>query len=399
MLSDWPTLQESPLIPQDAIPLPEGPLSLYIHIPFCRKACHYCDFYFSVRRSLMAPFVEGLLEDISRWEPWLSTQPIRTAYFGGGTPSWLPPALLEKIVRRLQDLATWRPVEWTLEANPEDITLENLHFWRDIGIHRLSLGVQTLSPKLLKNLGRQASADQTQHALSLLSTFGWENWSVDLLFAVPTLSISDLESQLRYLVETFQMPHISVYGLTIEPHTVLYKQYKRGRFQPVEDEIYAESYLLTHDTLRAYGYEHYEISNWAKPAYRSQHNLAYWLGQSYIGLGPSAHSYIPPYRWWQPRSVKKYLEYTAMQSPQVQGELLQPQDQLIDWWLSRIRLADPLPWHEIRSMSHFGEALTQTLSDWIHKGYAVETDQGVMMTTYGWLWTDTLMDKVLSILS
>ena len=400
MLPHRPETQ-TPLIAQQAIPHPTEPIGLYIHIPFCRKACHYCDFYFSVRKSWMEDYTQALIEEISAWQPWLLAQPIRTVYLGGGTPSWLPPHLMEKVFSTLRSHAWWQPIEITLEANPEDITRENLHFWQALGINRLSLGVQSLSEDILRLLGRKASASTTRKAIEEIKHAGWENWSVDVIFAVPGQTIQSLEAELRYLSEEVQVPHISLYGLTIEPRTVLYKKYRRRQFEGVCDEVYAEMYLFIHDLLASYGYEHYEISNWGKPGRFSQHNLSYWEGRPYIGLGPSAHSYIFPYRWWNKPNLKFYMnqfQHTG-KGLQVEGERITPEMAILEWFILHFRLGREIPWTAM-PLSQTGLSQFRQLAEvWAERRWVKLFPEGMQLLPLGWLWHDTLLSEVFDLIA
>lgn len=400
MLPHRPETQ-TPLIAQQAIPRPTEPIGVYIHIPFCRKACHYCDFYFSVRQSQMEDYAQALLSEISVWQPWLSTQIVRTVYLGGGTPSWLPSHLLEKILSMLRAHAWWQPIEITLEANPEDITRENLHLWQVLGINRLSLGVQSLSDDILRLLGRKASASCTRKAIEEIKQAGWANWSVDIIFAVPGQTIQELETELRYLSEAVQVPHISLYGLTIEPRTVLYKKYRRRQFESISDEKYAQMYLFIHDFLASYGYEHYEISNWAKSGEYGQHNLGYWEGRPYIGLGPSAHSYIFPYRWWNRSDLKLYTSWfrRAGEAPQVEGELITPEMAILEWFMLRFRLGWKIPWTAVPLSQTRLSQFRQLAEAWAERGWLRLFSEGMQLLPTGWLWLDTLLSEVYDLLA
>mgnify|MGYP003924155103 CR=1 FL=1 len=381
------------LNPPDYIPLPSSPIGIYIHVPFCRKACYYCDFYFSVRKSWMESYTQALLEEIKAWEPWLKAQAVRTVYFGGGTPSWLSFRLLQKIMDALQRCTIWQPVEITLEANPEDITRENLLFWRDLGINRLSLGVQSLSDEILQLLGRKATADITRRAIELIGGVGWENWSVDVIFAVPGQTISLMAQELRYLAEKIQVPHISLYGLTIEPRTVLYKKQLRGRFEAISDEAYAEMYLFIHDFLGRYGYEHYEVSNWSRAGFHSRHNLAYWEGKPYVGLGPSAHSYISPYRWWNKPDLREYMK----QAVNIEVEKIDRREMVLEWFMLRFRLSREIRWEDIPISQESLQNLKFCASSWVERGWVKLSSQGISILPYGWLWLDTILKEVLEL--
>jgi len=384
---------------QHPIPLPSSPIGIYIHVPFCRKACHYCDFYFSVRPSWMEAYTQALLQEINAWEPWLNAQPVHTVYFGGGTPSWLPSNLLQKIMDTLHKHTRWQPIEITLEANPEDITRENLLFWRALGINRLSLGVQSLSDEILQFLGRKASSAVTRKAIHEIRAFGWENWSVDIIFAVPGQTRSRIASELRYLAEEVQVPHISLYGLTIEPRTVLYKKHLRGGFETVSDEDYAEMYLFIHDFLERYGYEHYEISNWSRTGWYSRHNLAYWEGKPYIGLGPSAHSYISPYRWWNKPNLRDYVEKVSRERLlDIEVENLREKEAILEWFMLRFRLARKIDWDSMPLSQQALQMLRIHAESWTKNGWIQMYSSGIRILPSGWLWLNILLKEVLDLL-
>ncbi len=346
----------------------------------------------------MESYTQALLEEIKAWAPWLTAQPVRSVYFGGGTPSWLPSQLLQKIMGALQKHTSWQPVEITLEANPEDITRENLLFWKDLGINRLSLGVQSLSDEILRFLGRKATADITRRAIDLISSVGWENWSIDVIFAVPGQTISLIAQELRYLAEEARVPHISLYGLTIEPRTVLYKKQLRGRLESISDEDYAEMYLFIHDFLGSYGYEHYEVSNWGRAGFYSRHNLAYWDGKPYIGLGPSAHSYISPYRWWNKPDLREYIEnLNERQTLNIEIEKIGKKEAILEWFMLRFRLSQEIEWNDIPLSQEALQALELCISSWVHKGWFKTSPRGISILPYGWLWLDTILKEMLDI--
>lgn len=342
MLSGRP---QAPLSVKRIPPLPVGETwGLYVHVPFCRKACHYCDFYFTPRSSLMEAYVEGLLAEMDLYSPWLGAARIETVFFGGGTPSWLPIPMLERIFRRLESFSTFSPHELTLEANPEDITLEKLSAWRTLGITRLSVGVQSFSPAVLRTLGRWHRPGQAQRAVEAVAQAGFASWSVDMIFAVPGQSWETLQADIAFVVER-EGPHLSFYGLTLEPRTVLYKKHQQGRFTAVEEETYTMQYEALQAYLRAKGFQWYEVSNWARPGHECQHNWRYWLRRPYLGLGPSAHSYVPEVRWANRASLSGYLQAVERgEFPwEFQEELTAEQVEL-EVWITGLRTRWGVEW-------------------------------------------------------
>jgi oxygen-independent coproporphyrinogen-3 oxidase len=254
----------------------------------------------------MEKYVDALLIEMHLYEPLLSAAPIETVFLGGGTPSWLPEALLERVFNTLRSLSDYKPIEVTLEANPEDITAEKVAFWKGIGITRLSVGVQSFSSKVLATLGRWHRPEHAQKAVATIAKADFSSWSVDLIFGVPGQYTKEIQADLDFLL-SLNIPHISTYGLTIEPRTVLYKKFKRGHFKNISDDIFAEQYLFIHSYLESRGFTWYEISNWAREGFESHHNWRYWTRRPYIGLGPSAHSYIPERRWSNVDKLNLYI--------------------------------------------------------------------------------------------
>ncbi|HVF38343.1 MAG TPA: radical SAM family heme chaperone HemW [Gemmatimonadaceae bacterium] len=287
---------------------------LYVHVPFCARRCAYCDFSIAVRRATPVDEYLNALEAelgsrLGRVDVSLNNGDlIETLYFGGGTPSRLGPEGVRRmltVVRRYGTLA--QDAEITLEANPEDVTAEAAHAWREAGVNRISLGVQTFDDSVLTWMHRTHSVTQSREAVSTLRSAGFTNISVDLIFALPT----ELgRSWSRDLEETFilEPDHVSLYGLTIEEFTPLSRWTSAGRSSRPTDDHYAEEFLMAHRAATDAGLEHYEVSNFAKPGRRSRHNSTYWSGAPYLGVGPSAHSFDGLRRSW---NVSPYTDWVT----------------------------------------------------------------------------------------
>ncbi len=271
---------------------------IYIHIPFCKQACSYCDFYFVTRDRLIPEFVDALVHEISAvplfdGSPFPS-DPVRTLYLGGGTPSRLPLSQLERIFEALHrqfDLSGL--TECTVEVNPEDVTTAWLDGLRDLGVTRLSMGIQSFQPELLDFMHRAHSSTQAHYALDTVTGAGFPSFSVDLIYGCPGQSDAQLRDDLEQLL-AYSPPHVSAYSLTIEPRTRLGKQAELGRLAPADDETVAGQARMIRESLASRGVERYEISNYAAPGHEAEHNSAYWNHQNYLGLGPAAHSFFWP---------------------------------------------------------------------------------------------------------
>lgn len=387
-----PHRTEAPILTPFQLQLPSNStLGLYIHVPFCRKACHYCDFYFTPRASLMEAYTEALIQEIHHYLPLLEAAPIETVFFGGGTPSWLPLSLWERLFTALRQLSTFSPREVSLEANPEDLTLSRLSAWKDMGVTRLSVGIQSFAPEVLKTLGRWHNPERAYTALEWVAQTGFASWSVDLIFAVPGQTLESLEGDLRTLMQ-WAAPHISLYGLTLEPRTVLYRKQQQGKFMPVSDELYGQLYLLAHQMLAQGGYQWYELSNWAKPGHECQHNWRYWIRQPYIGLGPSAHSYIPEVRWWNPRSLSTYLsKLQAGQLPLEDAEALTPTQIEQERWLTQFRTRIGI---EKADLKPLGPRAPKLLQEWQAKEWVQDKGNAIVLSPQGALIADHLVKQL-----
>ncbi|MFQ5569291.1 MAG: radical SAM family heme chaperone HemW [Rhodothermales bacterium] len=267
---------------------------LYLHIPFCSQRCVYCDFYFVTTRKTHASFVQALCTEIEHYAHEYGHEPVETIYFGGGTPSLLHHDEIHRILQTIHhqfDTSAVREV--TLELNPEDGTLDYLRGLRTLGIDRLSIGIQSFFEKDLAFLNRSHSVDHAEAIVPLARRAGFSNFSVDLIFGLPNQPREYWAANLEKVTQQ-EVPHLSAYSLTIEERTVLHKQVARGLITPATDDLLAERFQFTMDYLGARGYEQYEISNFARPGYRAEHNQFYWNHTNYLGFGPSAHSF-----WWK----------------------------------------------------------------------------------------------------
>ncbi len=290
-----------------------NPRSLYIHVPFCLRRCAYCDFAVTATREppidawLDAITVE-MASTVSRLELDAPLH-LDTVYIGGGTPSLMPVGMMAKLRERLAGFAEWDDrAEWTVEANPETLTPALANDWRIAGVNRLSIGAQTFHEPALAWMGRMHGADGPARAFDAAASAGIDNVSIDLIFALPSRLGRDWGEDLARAL-ALRPTHVSLYGLTAEQATPLGRWVADGRESLPAEESYESEYLQAVSALTTAGFEHYEVSNFARPGLSSRHNEAYWRHESYIGLGPGAHSYHAPVRWW---NVRDWSEYRSL---------------------------------------------------------------------------------------
>ncbi len=279
---------------------------IYIHIPFCERKCIYCDFHSVETTDQLDVFLRSLEREINLYSEKCKPMEFETVYFGGGTPSLLSPSQVEEILCQLHAGFKISPMaEVTLEANPGTVDEEKLQSLKSIGINRLSIGVQSFHDDELRFLSRIHSAKQAKECIRSALRAGFDNISLDLIFGLPDQSLEQWKDNLQKAVG-FEPKHISAYSLILEEGTPLYTMVREKNVQPLSIEADAAMYEWTIDFLASRGYEHYEVSNFAQPGYRSRHNSNYWNHTSYIGLGPSAHSLWNGKRWWNHRDVETY---------------------------------------------------------------------------------------------
>ena len=362
-------------------------MHLYIHVPFCARRCSYCDFAIAVRREVpSAAFVRAIEREWAGWQghpAWDSSPGLDTVYFGGGTPSRLE---ADSIARLLDGFAAGRPLtadaEVTLEANPEDVTPAAAAAWRAAGINRISLGAQSFAPNVLAWMHRTHDAPAIGAAVATLRSEGIENISLDLIYALPDALERDWAGDVERAL-ALEPAHLSLYGLTIEPRTPLGRWTARGESVPAADERAAREYLDAHERLTARGFEHYEVSNAARPGFRARHNAAYWRRAPFIGLGPSAHSGFGASRSWNVREWEEYRRRSEAGEPvQAESETLTPdQISLEDLYLG-LRTDCGVPAESVDP---------PVRRAWVVEGWAVPPGDRLVLTPEGWLRLDALV--------
>ena len=309
---------------------------IYVHVPFCRKACHYCNFHFSTSTKYLNDFVFALLKEIDLQKHYLN-QPVTTLYFGGGTPSLLPLESLDLILSSIHKVYnTTGLIEITLEANPDDITIEKLQAWKQMGINRLSIGVQSFLNEDLLWMNRAHNAEQAQTCIQLAKQNGFLNITIDLIYGTPTLSDASWKHNLQMAAE-LQIPHLSCYALTVEPKTALDTMINQKKVQGVDAEKQAVHFDMLQQFAASAGYEQYEISNFAKDGFRSKHNSSYWHGVPYLGLGPSAHSFNGLSRQWNIANNALYIQSLRDGNVPFDKETLTTEQRLNEYIMTSLR--------------------------------------------------------------
>lgn len=310
---------------------------IYIHIPFCKQACHYCDFHFSTNLKLKGKMVEAIKQELTLQKGYLANEIINSIYIGGGTPSLLGIEEIASLIHHVKRLFNCKEeIEVTLEANPDDIVLAKLLGLKNIGINRLSIGIQTFDDTLLKYLNRAHDSARAKASLEMVLEAGFKNFSIDLIYAIPGQSEDMLKQDLAIISE-FHPSHISAYCLTIESNTAFGRWLEKGKIKAVDEEIAANHFNLLVTTLAMNNYEHYEISNFSLPNYQAQHNTNYWKRGSYLGVGPGAHSYNGISRQYNISNNPIYIQRIQEGIIPSTIEILRPQDHINEYIMTNLR--------------------------------------------------------------
>lgn len=372
---------------------------IYIHIPFCKRACHYCNFHFTTSLRYKNDFLGALLKEFDLFTTDQSYQlhdrRIETIYVGGGTPSLLSKeeitGILEKIRGRFQ---VSEDAEITLEANPDDITVEKLPEWKAAGINRLSIGVQSFFEEDLQWMNRAHTAVQARESLQLAIS-AYPNISMDLIYGTPQLTNEKWKHNVDTAIE-LGIPHLSCYALTVEPKTPLDKMIRQHTSPDIDPAKQSEQFMLLMDWLSKAGYEHYEISNFAKPGFRSRHNSSYWQGKNYYGFGPSAHSFDGHTRWWNIANNTNYIESIGKGIIPFEKEELTTTQKINERIMISLRTKEGLSVDSLAIGSHsmagdlykVNEQILKKSEKYIARGLMIYKDDHLILTNEGKLLAD-----------
>ncbi|MGA1359892.1 MAG: radical SAM family heme chaperone HemW [Gemmatimonadaceae bacterium] len=369
---------------------------IYVHVPFCGRRCSYCDFAIAVRKTVPVDrYVDNVIRELRERQVEISTKP-RSIYAGGGTPSKLGGAGIEAVLHGIRESSvvenfSTAAMEITVEANPEDISVDVVRAWRAAGVNRISLGVQSFDPGVLSWMHRGHSAAGAEAAVRAIRAGGIDEVSLDLIFAIPDqVGVNRFASDIDRAL-ALEPTHLSVYGLTVEPRTPLGRWTARGTVEEAPEERYAAEFLLAHDRLSDAGFEHYEVSSYARPGHRAVHNAAYWSGAPYLGLGPSAHGFDGRTRRWNTPAYTAWCTQVEQGVDPVAGEEeIGPEERLAEEVYLGLRTIDGLV---LRPEDQ------ATIAPWIDAGWGRLTGDRLVLTPDGWLRIDALAAALTSVRS
>ncbi len=376
---------------------------IYLHIPFCKQACNYCNFHFSTSLRYKNELLAALLKEIELTAksqgdtvPTISNPgDVETIYFGGGTPSLLAHGEIRQILDKINLVYPISSgAEITLEANPDDINVDKLTNWKQAGINRLSIGVQSFFEEDLQWMNRAHNSRQAHESLELASSY-FDNITMDLIYGGPGLSDEKWKKNVETAI-SYGINHLSCYALTVEPKTPLQKLIQQHRVAGVDAERQSSQFLLLMDWLAAAGYEHYEISNFARPGYRSRHNSSYWQGKHYLGFGPSAHSFDGLSRWWNVANNNQYIRSIEEGIIPSEKEVLTPVQRLNEYIMISLRTMEGL---QLDSVTNMAGNLPPRERDQFHRHFQSSVEKyrrGGMLTENNGLIQLTKAGKLLA---
>jgi oxygen-independent coproporphyrinogen-3 oxidase len=374
---------------------------IYLHIPFCKQACHYCDFYFSTNRTGQTEVIDSISRELVLQKEYLGGEPINTIYFGGGTPSLLTQKELSKIFTSIKSNYTIeKGAEVTLEVNPDDINSQNLDSFLNAGINRLSIGIQTFQDSTLRFLNRAHDAAASIQSFRDARSAGFTNLSIDLIYSIPGQTDEAWSANIRQALD-LDPEHISAYALTIEEKTVFGHRAARGKLTPASEDTSAHQFELLMEELQRGGYDHYEISNFCRPGFYSRHNSNYWKDEKYLGVGPSAHSYNRQSRQANVSNNALYSSSIQVDKIPFQLELLTREDQINEYLLTTLRTSWGCDFNVLQHRYGYDLASEQQnyLDDLYVRGLAVHEDRIMKLTKQGKLMADKIASDLFVIQS
>ena len=369
---------------------------IYIHIPFCRKACHYCDFHFSTSLTYKNELILNLLKEIDLRSDYLAGESVDTIYIGGGTPSLLSETELSSLLERIHQRFTVHPLaECTLEANPDDLDKKKISEIKRSGVNRLSIGIQSFFDEDLLYMNRSHNGQEAANCIANIQEGGIDDFSIDLIFGYPLLTNEKWEQNIQKAL-SFNVPHLSCYAMTVEPKTALASFIANHKALPMNQEQSAFQFEYLMKILEGNGYEHYEISNYAKPGKRAIHNSNYWKGVSYLGLGPSAHSFNGESRQWNVANNAQYIKALSENRIPFEQEILTTNQKLNERILTTLRTSEGLSYTYVvnQLLKDELEEWTHHISRFEHEGMIMKLDDQIILTKKGKLFADHIAGEL-----
>lgn len=374
-------------------------VGIYIHIPFCKSRCIYCGFYSTTNKELKERYVDALIreihirkDDFARLGTSLSPSSTSTVYFGGGTPSSLSVCDIERIVGALESTFNGTPSEVTLEMNPDDVTKDYIKAVRQMGINRISMGIQTFDDSRLQFIRRRHNASQAEKAVMTIREEGIHNVSIDLMFGFPNQTMDEWVTDIDKAI-ALHPTHISAYSLMYEEDTPLFRMLQKGEINQIDDETSLAMYTELINRLTANGYEHYEISNFAMPGYRSVHNSSYWHDTPYLGFGAAAHSYNKDTRSWNIPDLKKYIESIESGVLPSESEVIDADTHYNDLITTALRTREGLNLDDLPQK--YREYALVNASKSINEHLLEATDSHIRLTREGLFVSDMVMSELI----
>lgn len=370
-------------------------MGIYVHIPFCRSKCFYCGFYSVVSLQWKEAYIAALCREMEWRKNYLPGSGMESLYLGGGTPSLLDKDELEIIVHKIHE--TWvlnSDAECSIEMNPEDVSTDKLKVLKELGFNRITIGIQSFNDELLKRINRRHTGKMAVEAVERAVNSGFQNVGIDLIIGLPGSHPESLVHDLEIL-NNLSVSHVSVYILSIDSNSVFEKLAKKGKFRPLDDDTLAEQYLFVCDYLKNIGFEHYEISNFAKKFKYSRHNTSYWQQKPYIGLGVAAHSYDIISRQWNIAHLKKYIDSLNNRFLNFEKEILTDADKWNEYLMTNFRTMWGIdPYYLKNEYPCWWNKLTEKIENYKHLGLMVMSGERIRMTERGWLVSDGIFSEL-----
>jgi putative oxygen-independent coproporphyrinogen III oxidase len=369
---------------------------IYLHIPFCKQKCHYCNFFSLASVKRKDEFVTVLLKEIDLQRDYLQGETVSTIYFGGGTPSLLSVEALKTVLEKLTQTFVVSPeAEITLEANPDDLDPAYLASLKQTVINRLSIGIQSFHDPDLDYLNRVHTAGHARKVIQYAQKAGFDKLTIDLIYGIPTLSKSGWIENINNFLQ-MGINHLSAYALTVEPKTALHSRIEKGHMAPVDEMQAAEHFEILMEMMEAHGFVHYEISNFARPGHYSQHNSLYWLGGHYLGLGPSAHSYNGLSRQWNVANLGQYLQLDTVSKLEPENEVLTKEQRFNEYVMTSLRTVWGCDLEHISNIfgTKWADELARNAKKFIERGHMYRKNERFFLTTKGKLFADGIASEL-----